>query len=101
MTDKYKIPTSQKEIQEIITDKVFDSMKKRGLKVYAVIGWSELLGQPFILQNVPEWADFPRLCSLYPVAIQDTLNVKENGSIRPIYQVSNCRNAGHKWEAVE
>lgn len=27
--------------------------------------------------------------------------VKENGSIRPIYQVSNCRNAGHKWEAVE
>lgn len=27
--------------------------------------------------------------------------LKEQGRIRPIYQVTNCRNAGCKWEAVE
>ena len=43
--------------------------------------------------------------SMWGMAKQDVAHrlqvLKENGSIRPIYQVTNCRNAGHKWEAVE
>lgn len=27
--------------------------------------------------------------------------LKDQKLIRPIYQVTNCRNAGNKWEAVE
>ena len=43
--------------------------------------------------------------SVWGMAKQDVAHrlqvLKEHGEIRPIYQVTNCRNAGHRWEAVE
>lgn len=75
VSDKYTIPTSQKEIKEIIADKVLEPLKKRGLKIYGVYGWSEVMGAPFIIQNAPDYYDLPRMVAQYPAAIQDTLQV--------------------------
>lgn len=75
MSDKYVIPTSQKEIKAVIVDKVLEPLKKRGLKIYGVYGWSEVMGAPFVIQNAPNYYDLARMVAQYPAAIQDTLQV--------------------------
>lgn len=73
MSEKYKIPTTDKEIYDLVKDKVLDSFKKRGLKVLCIMGWSELMSKPFIIQSSMDIHDDARLMALYNIAIMDYL----------------------------
>lgn len=83
MSDKYKIPTNDKEIYEIICDKVVNPFKNRGLKMYFIGGYGTLVDHHFAyMHHLYTYDDYNYTVNALQDLCEDLLDklAKDHGS---------------------
>lgn len=83
MSDKYKIPTNDKEICEIICDKVVNPFKNRGLKMYFIGGYGTLVDHRFAyMHHLYTYDDYNNSANALQDLFEDLLDklAKDYGS---------------------